>query len=184
MSNVGLSWIPNALTVLRCLLVAPVAWFIYQQQFLAALITFGFAGFTDGLDGFLARRYQWQSYLGAILDPIADKLLMTVSYIVLTVIGIIPGWLMLTVVIRDVVIILGASVFRWLHGPYMMSPSKAGKLSTFLQILLVLWLLLDQAFSLAGQTISDALIWLTLVVTLYSGLEYVVTWYRKSQSMK
>lgn len=184
MSNVGLSWIPNALTVLRCLLVAPVAWFIYQQQFLAALITFGFAGFTDGLDGFLARRYQWQSYLGAILDPIADKLLMTVSYIVLTVIGVIPGWLMLTVVIRDVVIILGASVFRWLHGPYMMSPSKAGKLSTFLQILLVLWLLLDQAFSLAGQTISDALIWLTLVVTLYSGLEYVVTWYRKSQSMK
>lgn len=184
MSSVGLSWIPNALTILRCLLVAPVAWFIYQQQFFAALVTFSFAGFTDGLDGFLARRYQWQSYLGAILDPIADKLLMTVSYIVLTVIGIVPTWLMLAVVVRDIVIIAGATIFRWLHGPYMMSPSKAGKMSTFLQILLVLWLLVEQSFELSGQHISTALIWLTLIVTIYSGLEYVVTWYRKSQGMK
>jgi cardiolipin synthase len=184
MSYSSLSWIPNALTIIRCLLVAPVAWFIYQQQFLAALITFGFAGFTDGLDGFLARRYQWQSYIGSILDPIADKLLMTVSYIVLTVIGLLPVWLMLVVVIRDVVIIAGASLFRWLHGPYMMSPSKAGKASTFLQILLVLWLLIDQAFSLSGQKMSVILIWLTLAVTVYSGLEYVITWVRKSQGLK
>ncbi|WP_284382063.1 CDP-alcohol phosphatidyltransferase family protein [Litoribrevibacter albus] len=184
MSMAGFSWIPNALTILRCLLVAPVAWFIYQQQFVAALLTFGFAGFTDGLDGFLARRYQWQSYLGSILDPIADKLLMTVSYIVLTAVGLLPPWLMFAVVLRDVVIILGASVFRWLHGPYMMSPSKAGKLSTFLQILLVLWLLIVQAFSLSGQAISMWLIWMTLAVTVYSGMEYVVTWFKKSKDLK
>lgn len=179
----GLSWIPNALTILRCLLVAPVAWFIYQQQFMAALITFGFAGFTDGLDGFLARRYQWQSYMGAILDPLADKLLMTVSYIVLVAVGMIPVWLMAAVVIRDVVIIAGATIFRWLHGPYMMSPSKAGKFSTFLQILLVVWLLVEQAFALESTMISVVLIWLTLVVTVASGLEYILVWFKKSKEM-
>jgi cardiolipin synthase len=178
-----LRWIPNALTIFRCLLVAPVAWFIYQQQFFAALITFGVAGFTDGLDGFLARKFQWQSYIGAILDPIADKLLMTISYIMLTFISVLPVWLMVAVVLRDVVIVIGAYIFHKMHGPYTMKPSKAGKLSTFLQILLVLWILLEHAFTLQAEMITHVIIWITLFITVYSGLEYVAVWYRKSQAL-
>ncbi|WP_344795108.1 CDP-alcohol phosphatidyltransferase family protein [Litoribacillus peritrichatus] len=174
------SWLPNALTVLRCLLVVPVAWFIHQQNFVAALVTFGVAGFTDGLDGYIARKYHWQSYIGAILDPLADKLLMMVSFISLTFIGLVPFWLMIVVVIRDLVIVAGAALFRWLHGPYMMSPSISGKVSTFLQILLVLWLLVEQALSLEGGPITVLMIWFTLVVAVISGLEYIVVWYRKS----
>jgi len=95
----------------------------------------------------------------------------------------IPVWLMAAVVIRDVVIIAGATIFRWLHGPYMMSPSKAGKFSTFLQILLVVWLLVEQAFALESTMISVILIWLTLVVTVASGLEYILVWFKKSKEM-
>ena len=180
MGKSKLSWIPNALTLIRCLLVVPVALFVYQQQFMSALITFGIAGFTDGLDGFIARRYGWQSYIGAILDPLADKLLMMVGFVSLSVIGIVPLWLMVTVVARDLIIVGGATLFRWLHGPYMMSPSFSGKLSTFLQILLVVWVLVEHAFGLTGTVVTSVMIWITLIVTIVSGLEYVVVWYRKS----
>lgn len=179
MTSSSFSWIPNALTLVRCLAVAPIAWFIYQQQFFAALCTFGFASFTDGLDGFLARRYQWQSAMGAFLDPMADKLLMLVSYVTLVTVGLIPVWLMLAVVLRDAVLVIGAALFRWLKGPYKVTPSQAGKLSTFTQILLVLWILVSQAFELEGEAITDVIIWLTLILTVYSGAEYVRVWWQK-----
>lgn len=179
MTRSSWSWIPNALTLMRCLLVAPIAWFIYQQQFFAALCTFGFASFTDGLDGFLARRYQWQSALGAFLDPMADKLLMLVSYLALVSAGLIPVWLMLTVVCRDSILVIGAALFRWLKGPYKVTPSIAGKISTFTQILLVLWILVSQAFTLDGEMITHIIVLLTMIFTTYSGVEYVMVWWQK-----
>ena len=85
--------IPNALCVLRMLLVAPVVWLLLAGEYAWVLVVFFLAGFTDGLDGFLAKRFDWRSRLGGILDPLADKLLMVSSYLTLGWLGLIPSWL-------------------------------------------------------------------------------------------
>lgn len=85
--------IPNVITAFRFLLVPPVVILLLQERFTAALIVFGVAGFSDGLDGFLAKRYDWRSRLGSILDPLADKLLLVSSFVTLGWLGLIPAWL-------------------------------------------------------------------------------------------
>ncbi|MGD1976783.1 MAG: CDP-alcohol phosphatidyltransferase family protein, partial [Gammaproteobacteria bacterium] len=101
--------IPNALCVLRMLLVAPVVWLLLAGEYAWVLVVFFLAGFTDGLDGFLAKRFDWRSRLGGILDPLADKLLLVTSFLTLGYIGLAPVWLLIMVVARDVIIVSGAT---------------------------------------------------------------------------
>lgn len=172
--------IPNALCVLRMLLVAPVAWLLSRGDYHSTLWLFGFAAATDGLDGFLAKRFGWTSELGKILDPLADKLLLVSVFVTLALVGVVPVWLAVAVVARDVIITAGAIAYKVLYGDPRGHPTAISKLNTVCQIL---YLLLIVAASAAGETpgvaitIFGALVFVTTVV---SGLDYVLTYSRKA----
>ncbi len=104
----NLSWLPNAISVFRIALIIPVVMGVIDGQYSLALGLFLIAGISDGVDGFLAKRFDWHTRLGALLDPIADKLLMAASFVTLAYVGQIPVWLAGIVVFRDLVIIGGA----------------------------------------------------------------------------
>src|SRR6188508_2528553 len=131
-------YIPNALCVLRMLLVVPVAWLLVNHQFRATLWLFAFAAATDGADGFLAKRCGWTSELGKILDPLADKILLVGVFITLAALGAVPVWLAATAVARDVIITAGAIAYNSLYGYPHGRPTIASKLNTLCQILYLL----------------------------------------------
>ena len=108
-----MNYLPNIISVVRILLVAPTMYFLWQQQFHLALILFLIAGISDGLDGFLARRFGWQTRLGTYLDPIGDKLLLIGCYLLLGMLKIVPLWLVLLVIGRDILIVVGAALYRY-----------------------------------------------------------------------
>ena len=130
--------IPNFLTFLRILMVLPFAASLHYEYYRQALALFFIAGLSDGIDGFIARRFNWKSRFGAIADPLADKLLLITAYVVLTVMGHLPLWLTVLVFSRDIIIVVSALGYHYLIGRYEMKPSLLGKLSTFSQIIYVL----------------------------------------------
>lgn len=172
--------IPNALCILRMLLVVPVAWLLNAGEYQLTLWMFAFAGFTDGLDGFLAKRCGWMSELGKILDPLADKILLVSVFITLAALGIVPVWLAATAVLRDVTITAGAISYNALYGYPNGKPTLISKINTGCQIL---YLLLAVAAK-AGHWVPDtALILLgamVFVTTVVSGIDYVVVYTRKA----
>lgn len=176
-----LRWLPNAITILRIVLVAPFAWFVLKTDYLAALLVFSVAGLSDGVDGFLARRYDWGSRFGAIADPLADKLLMTVSFGVLSLAGAVDWWLTGLVYLRDLILISGALCYHFLVHQYDMQPSLPGKLSTLMQIVFLGFVLLAMTLETSGHVqVSGAAVasahWLTAAITLFSGMHYVLVW--------
>jgi cardiolipin synthase len=175
-----LSIIPNLITLMRLLLVAPVAVAILNNEFWLTLVLFAIASVSDGVDGYLARRFNWTSRFGAILDPIADKLMLIVAFLLLTYIGIFPVWLALIVICRDMVIISGATVYHLMFGEYDFLASYLGKLSTLLQFSLVLVNLVNLAIFDMPEWLLEGGIWAVFVVSLLSGLHYVITWGRKA----
>ena len=178
------SSIPNLISTLRILLVPPVVWSMLDQRWSLALPLFLVAGLSDGLDGFLARRYHWTSRLGAILDPIGDKLLMVSSYLVLGWQGALPWWLVGLVILRDLVIMSGTVLYRVLIGVVVFEPILLSKINTVCQILLVTIAL----FVLAGFDMftgfQTLLIYIVLLTTVSSGVAYVVLWARRAAAMK
>jgi cardiolipin synthase len=171
--------LPNLLTLLRLALVLPIAGLLLSDRHGQALVLFVIAGGSDALDGFLARRFGWTSRFGSLFDPLADKLLLVTSFICLTITQVLPLWLTLVVFLRDLVILLGAGLFRVLAGPAEFSPSRLGKLSTLLQMLLILIVLLELSLAPALVALRWPLSWLVMVVTLCSGAQYVWDWGRK-----
>lgn len=169
--------IPNLITAARIILVWPLVTALLDSQFGTVLVLFAVAGISDGIDGFLARHYGWFTRLGAILDPIADKLLIVSVYVALGWEGLIPAWLVATVITRDVVIVSGAAAFRLLVGRLEMAPTVTSKLNTLLQISLVLAVMLAALQWVQGW-ILEALIYAVLASTVLSGLQYVVIWGR------
>lgn len=171
--------IPNLISALRLLLVPPVVYFILQQDYRLALLVFLIAGASDGVDGFLAKRYGWSSRLGGFLDPLADKLLMVSSVLALTAEGLVPWWVALAVVGRDVVIVGGAVAYRLLIGRFEAAPTMISKLNTLTQIILVLLVL---AHRLLGLTPAN--LWLVFVLAVVtavaSGADYVLQWSRRA----
>lgn len=176
--------LPNLLTTLRLLLTVPIALLLLAERYGQALSLFAVAGFSDALDGFLARRFGWTSRLGSMLDPIADKLLLVTSYLCLSVTQIFPWWLAAVVLLRDAVIVGGAMFYRLLVGPFEFHPTWLGKLSTLLQIVLVLVVLLELSLLPAFAPLRWPLIVLALVVSLASGLHYVWVWACKFHSAR
>ncbi len=172
--------IPNALTVLRLLLVPPIAWAILHGEYRVAFWLFFLAGFSDGLDGFLARWFGWQSRLGALLDPIADKSLMIVAFYCISWQGLIPWWLFAAVLARDLVILGGALAYQFVTRALRMEPLLVGKLNTLLQILLVLAVLTHVAYGVLPPPLLRILVLAMLASTLVSGVTYVWVWSRKA----
>ena len=175
-----LSVIPNLITLIRLLLVVPVAVAILSGEYMLTLILFAIASVSDGVDGYLARRFNWTSRFGAILDPIADKLMLIVTFLLLTYIGNFPVWLAAVVIGRDLIIVAGATTYHILFGEYEFSPTLLGKLSTSLQFTLLLLNLLDLAILELSETLLVAGIWAVFAVSSISGLDYCLTWGRKA----
>jgi cardiolipin synthase (CMP-forming) len=172
--------IPNALCVFRMLLVVPVAWLLARGEYWATLWVFAVAAASDGLDGFLAKRFGWTSELGKILDPLADKILLVSVFIALAVLGLVPVWLAGAAVARDVVITGGAIAYNWLYGYPNGRPTPISKLNTLCQIVYLLLVVAAHALQRAFEPIITILGALMFVTTVVSGLDYVLTYSRKA----
>lgn len=172
--------IPNALTVLRMLLVVPIAWLLSAGEYRLTLWMFAFAGLTDGLDGLLAKRCGWMSELGKILDPLADKILLVSVFITLAALGIVPVWLAVTAVARDVIITAGAISYNALYGYPNGRPTLISKINTLCQILFLLLAVAAKAGDWEASTAQLILGALVFVTTVVSGLDYVITYSRKA----
>lgn len=169
-------WIPNALSLLRMLLVIPFAWALVGGHYREALMLFVIAAVTDGLDGFLARFCGWKSRMGAILDPLADKLLMVTTFLVLSATGVLPLWLFLLVLGRDLVIVVGGLMFHHFVGQFEVEPSAFGKLNTLVQILAALAVMLSEAGLGLPDWATGAAIWTVAVMAIISGGHYIGVW--------
>ena len=162
--------------MLRIALVVPVLWLILNGDFGWALLLFWIAGFSDGIDGYLATRFGWQSKSGALLDPIADKLLVAGMFITLTYTQHIPVWLTALVLFRDVVIVGGAVAYHYLIKPVEGEPTHISKLNTAMQLLFLLFVLSRAAFGWPDKIALTVLGAATLVTVVISGIDYVAQW--------
>lgn len=176
----NLSVLPNAICVLRMVLVIPIAWALVNEQPLLTLVLFAVAAASDGLDGFLAKRFGWTSELGKLLDPLADKLLLVTVFIVLAIVGLAPAWLAAAAVARDVIIGLGAWAYRHWFGPIGGQPTLISKLNTALQLLFILAVVARAAAVDVPDAAVVLLGALMFVTTVVSGCDYVLTYSRKA----
>lgn len=165
--------LPNAITLFRIALVPVFILVLKEQDYALALTIFIVAGLSDGLDGFIAKRYDLATRLGAILDPMADKILLVSAYVMLAVLDHLPFWLVLTVGFRDLLIIGGYLIYTSLVGEIRVRPTYLSKFNTVLQIALVIIILVQQAALLPLQPIVDYGIYVVLVTTVASGLHYL-----------
>lgn len=168
--------IPNLISLLRVALVAPVVWTMLSGDFATALVLFAVAGFSDALDGFLAKHYHWESRVGSILDPLADKLLLVASFATLTWLGLLPSWLLWLVLGRDVLIVAGGLAYHFLVGKFELLPLWSSKINTLLQIVLVLLVIFQQSGLFDAEQSITIAIWLVVASIINSGSEYVIVW--------
>lgn len=171
--------IPNLLTFFRILLVPLFVIMLIYGYSLQAFFVFMIAGITDALDGFIARVFNQRTILGAYLDPIADKLLLVTSYIVLAIIGIIPPWLTVLVISRDIFIMIGLAVLFINHKPLEIRPTILGKVSTFTQITTVVIALAVAQPIVLFQPLLLWGIYIAAIFTILSGLHYTYMWVRQ-----
>jgi len=172
--------LPNLLSVLRIVLVPPVVFYILRNNYMPALILFVIAGATDSLDGWLAKHFGWESALGEILDPLADKLLLVSSYICFAWLELLPVWLVIIVILRDITIIVGGVAYRFFYGMVVIKPSYISKLNTLMQIVLIAVMLFSLALLAVDTLLIDILIWVVLFTTLASGISYIFDWGRRA----
>ncbi|WP_457298689.1 CDP-alcohol phosphatidyltransferase family protein [Phyllobacterium sp. P5_D12] len=168
--------IPNYITIFRFILVPFIVMALLSGYVGAALIGFVVAGVSDGIDGFIARRYNQGSELGAYLDPIADKLLLVSLFVVLGFVKELPVWLVVIVVSRDIFIIGAVLLGAVIGKPLEMHPLLVSKANTAFQIILVAVTLADIAFdfSLTGSRV--VLVWIVALLTAASATAYLMTW--------
>ncbi len=167
---------------MRIALIAPILVLILQGSFGWALALFCLAGFSDGVDGYLAKRYAWHTRLGALLDPIADKLLVAGLFITLAYTQDIPVWLAAVVILRDVVIVIGAAAYNFLVRPVQGEPTRISKLNTALQLLFLLFVLSRAGFGWPDQISITVLGAAVLITVVISGVDYVWSWSRRARS--
>ena len=173
-----MSWrfLPNAICIARMLLVAPLVSLIVDGRYAAALLVLLVAGFSDGLDGFLAKRFDWRTRLGGLLDPAADKLLLVSAFVSLSYVGLVPIELTLIVIGRDVLIVVGAVCYQFFIAPVQGEPSAISKLNTACQLAMVFFALTHAAYAWP-PAVSLLVLGSTVVFTsIVSGLNYVLRW--------
>ena len=177
------SWLPNALTVGRILAVPPLVALLLNEAYAAALAVAIFAGLSDLLDGWLARRFGWQSRFGGLADPAADKLLMMASYLTLAWLGYLPWWLVSLVILRDLVIVLGGWAYHRFFERLEAQPTQLSRFNTFCQVFLMWYVLIYLAgFPLppGGQV---GLEWMVVVLALATLIQYVWLWSLKAAAV-
>lgn len=179
---------PNILSILRILLVPVFLAMILSHKTFHALAVFLVAGFTDLLDGFAARLWHQKTKIGAVLDPAADKLLLTTGFIVMTIPTlskphVIPLWLTMVVVGRDVAIVTSSFILFRLTNQKSFQPSLLGKISTFCQVAVVFFVLLFNALEVGSVSLNPAY-YVTLALTVLSGIHYASVGFRFLSSAK
>ncbi len=167
--------IPNLISVLRLLLVPAFAMLLLEQQFGLALILFIVMGVSDAMDGFLARRLNATSALGAGLDPLADKVMLIAAFVMLGHLELLPLWLVMLVVGRDVLVVGGTLLNYLLHPGRKTAVLKVGKINTFIQIVTVFSFMGNQLVMLPPPVL-DVLLWATVTATVVSGIGYMLVW--------
>ena len=179
-----LKYIPNMICIGRIILVAPIVWSLLDGRYRLALGLILIAGFSDALDGYLARRFDWRTRLGGLLDPAADKFLMFAAFVTLTWIGLVPIWFTAIVVGRDIVIISGTIVYQLYVAPVHGEPTGASKLNTVFQTLFVL-LTISHAWLGWPATHWLQLLGAAVLVTIaISVVQYVTTGFRRAREVK
>jgi cardiolipin synthase len=164
--------IPNILTILRILLIPIFIISLLREMFGFALILFTIAAISDALDGLFARYFNQYTELGAYLDPIADKLLLTSSFVCLAVLKMLPNWLTVVVITRDILIILAIAIFSLTNIKIAIKPTTDSKVTTLAQLLTIIWVLLNLQFE-GAQTISRIIFWISGGMTIFSGFHYI-----------
>lgn len=170
--------LPNVLTALRLCAAPLTAVLILRGHYATALSVFAFAGLSDVLDGYLARRLSYATRFGVYLDPAADKLLMLASFVTLTIIHAIPFWLTALIIGRDLAIVMGVGLARLLSLPLQVAPLNIGKASTVVQVCFVGLVLLLLALGVDQPNLVLAGTIVTAVVTGASWLAYAQLWFR------
>jgi cardiolipin synthase len=164
--------LPNIMTLTRVLLIPLFVIFIINKLFVLALITFAVAGITDGIDGMVARITQKRTELGAYLDPIADKLLLMAAFVTLAIIEILPSWLAVIVVTRDVIILVGFLVLLLTNYHPKIQPSLISKATTVFQISTII-LVFMAGYASIFKELSTIAIYGTSILTILSGAQYI-----------
>ena len=169
-------WLPNAICIVRMLLAVPLAVLLIDKSYVAALLVLVIAGVSDGLDGFLAKTFDWRTRLGGLLDPAADKLLLVTAFCSLTYAGLTPLELTAVVIGRDVVIVAGAVTYQLLIAPVQGEPAAISKLNTACQLGFVFFTITNAAFGLPPRISLLVLSAAVVFTSLVSGLTYVLRW--------
>jgi cardiolipin synthase len=172
--------LPNLICLLRIALIWPILATLHAGEYLAALGLFIAASVSDGLDGYLAKRFDWTSDLGRFLDPLADKLLLVAVFVQAAWLDLVPWWLTAAVVARDVLIGLGALIFSVWFGPLHGRPARISKVNTAAQLLYVALVLLAAAVGVPSREVLDACALITLATTVISGWHYVHAFVRRA----
>jgi cardiolipin synthase len=174
--------IPNLITLARILLVPVVVWAIATGRMHSAFLLFLLAAISDGVDGFLAKRFGMKTELGAYLDPLADKVMIVSIYVTLGVTGVIPLWLVILVVSRDFMIV-GGIILSWLVGrPVKIRPHIVSKLNTAAQLVFACLVLASRGYSFDPEPWLTLVMALVTVLTLLSVGLYLAEWVRHMNS--
>lgn len=172
--------IPNIITIIRFILIIPVVVALIAHEHTTAFIVFLIAGASDALDGLLARKFNWMTRLGSIIDPLADKTLLICCFIVLAFLGHIPAYVTWLVVGRDLIIVAGGWAYHHLVGPFDLVPTYLSKVNTFVQIMFISLMLFQLAFNTLPAALLNVLIYVVLLTTTLSFIDYVWSWGRQA----
>ena len=172
--------LPNIICLCRIALIWPIVDGLLGGAYERALLLFMIAALSDGLDGWLAKRYGWRSELGLVLDPAADKLLLTTVFVTLAYLKLVPLWLMAAAVARDVIIVLGALIYRYLFGPLSIRPSIVSKLNTLCQAVFIMAVVGRAEFTVPPAPLVMWLGALVFVTVAVSGIDYVLIYGRRA----
>ena len=173
--------LPNALSIIRIILTVPIVIALLKGQYLFTILLFLLAGFTDALDGWIAKQFSFQSRLGSILDPMADKILLTCTFVTLFWVGILPLWLLLLICVREIIIVAGALGYflgEITGASGLLQPTLISKFNTVLQITLVVFLLLMQVVVEFAEWLEIVFI-IVATSTALSGADYMWLWIKK-----
>jgi cardiolipin synthase len=171
--------LPNFLSFARLLSVPLIVWLVLENRMMAAFWLFVAAGATDAIDGYLAKRFNSKTELGAHLDPLADKALLVGIYLTLGWVGFIPLWLVILVAFRDLTIVGGALLEQTITQSFKSRPMMISKVNTTLQISLAALVLAEHGLGFDDHGVTQVLVWAVAATTVLSGMLYLINWTRR-----
>ena len=178
----SLSWLPNAISITRIALIAPILVLFIEGRYGWSLGLFVVAGLSDGIDGYLAKRFGWQTRLGGFLDPAGDKLLVAWTFGTLAVLGRIPVWLAVIVILRDVVIVTGSFMYHYLVRRLEGEPTFISKFNTGLEFAFLIFIMSQAGYGWPDEITTTVLGAAVLITVVISGYDYVSNWIRTARS--